>query len=341
MPFLEAAEADLLPAGSAFCGPIQAKFGAIIKGVIPVPDLFVSSGFVCDQSPKVDELLGIKYGVPIIYSDGPNDADKNNWPQLSHRRVRYIAREYEAILKQLDAVLGYRVTEEAVQKADLRIRGIVMQCNRIFDLIKRADPVPTGFVNFGGVARLAKLGINTTTVLGDPEGLVNLHLAELQERVNRGEGRIIKGAPRVGIITFSSIPEPTKMIEDAGLAIVVDPTGLATIKEDLIDSGYEMFWERGAESLLRYCGIAFSQRLVKLFSEWDLDGAILNYPIGCRDLCMEIDKSSELITKELGIPVLLVESCYCDPRTCMSEAIRNRVAAFAEMLTSNKAAKMK
>lgn len=341
MPFLETAEGDILPTGSAFCGPIQAKFGAITKGAIPVPDLFVSSGFVCDQSPKVDELLGVRYGVPIVYSDGPNDADKQHWPELSDRRVQYVSKEYQSIVMQVESVLGYRVTEEAIQRADLRTRDITMQCNRIFDLIRAADPVPTGFVNFAGVARISKLGVNSTTISGDPEGLVNLHIAELQKRVKEGKGTIEKGAPRVGIITFSSIPEPTKMIEDAGLAIVIDPTGLATTKADHIDSGYEIFWERGAEALMRYCGIAFAKRLVHLYGEWDLDGAILNYPIGCRELCMEIRKSSELIAKELGIPVLMIESDYCDPRICVTEATRSRVEAFAEMLKSNKATRVK
>ena len=131
------------------------------------------------------------------------------------------------------------------------------------------------------------------------------------------------------------------MIEDAGLAIVTDFTGLASTESDLTDSGYEMFWERGANTVLRFCGIRFARRVVQVCRESDLDGAVLNYQIGCRDLCMEIDKSSELITTELGIPVLLVESDNSDPRTCVSEAMRNRIAAFAEMLRSNKAAKAK
>jgi benzoyl-CoA reductase/2-hydroxyglutaryl-CoA dehydratase subunit BcrC/BadD/HgdB len=334
IPFLEAAEVDLLPAGSAFCSPIQAKLGAIIKGVIPIPDLLVSSGFVCDQSPKLDELLGIEYGIPVVYSDGPNDAYEKSWPQVSDRRVQYITQESEAILKRFEAVLGYRVTEEEAKRADLRTGNIATQCNRIFDLVKKADPTPTGFVNLGGVARLAKLGINTTTISGDPEGLVNLFYAEIRERVSKGEGSAKKGAPRVGIVTFPSIPEPTKMIEESGLAVVVDFAGLASTEADLVDSSYGRYWERGSETLLRFNGIRHAIRVVQVCREWDLDGAILNYPIGCRDLCMETLKSRELITKELGIPVLVIEADLSDPRNSTSEAVRNRIAAFAEILKS-------
>ena len=334
VPLLEIAEADILPAGSAFCSPVQAKYGAIIKGMIPVPDLLVSSGFVCDQSPKVDELLGSKYGIPVVYSDGPNDADKINWPQVSDRRVQYMAHEYKDTLQKIEAVLGYRITEEQAQQAEMRIGKIAMQCDRVFDLIKEADPTPTGFVNLGEVARVTKLGVNTTTISGDPEGLLDLFYTELQERVNNGIGSFAKGAPRVGIDTFSSIPEPTKMIEEAGLAVVTDFTGLVTTKADGIDSGYEKYWERGGEALLRYCGIAFAKRFVQICRDWDLDGAILNYQIGCRDMCMGTLKMRELIMKELGIPVLLLESDNTDPRNSVSEATRNRIAAFAEVLKS-------
>jgi benzoyl-CoA reductase/2-hydroxyglutaryl-CoA dehydratase subunit BcrC/BadD/HgdB len=341
IPLLEAAEADLLPAGSAFCSPVQSKLGAINKGIIPIPDLFVSSGFVCDQSPKVDELLGIRYGIPIVYSDGPNDAVENDWPLVGDRRVQYVSSEYKAILKQVEAILGYKVTEEAIHKADLRISDITMKFIQIFDLVSKADPVPTGFVNVAEVARVAKLGINSTTVSGDPESLVDLHLKELQERVKQGKGTIAKGAPRVGIHTFSSFPEPTRMVEDAGLAVVVDFTGLATTSGDLTKSNYEKLWDCSAEILLRFNGIRFAKRIVQVCKEYNLDGAVLNYQIGCRDLCMEIRKTSELITKELGIPVLMIESDNADPRNCISEATRSRVVAFAEMLKSNKATGVK
>jgi benzoyl-CoA reductase/2-hydroxyglutaryl-CoA dehydratase subunit BcrC/BadD/HgdB len=333
VPYIEVAEGDILPAASAFCGPIQAKYGAIMKGVIPVPDLLVSSGFVCDQSPKVDELVGSKYGVPVVYSDGPNDADKVKWPYVSDRRVQYMAQEYKDTLQKIETVLGCRITEEQAQEAEMRIGKIAMQCNRVLDLAKNADPMPAGFANFGGVARMAKLGVNTTTVSGNPQAMLDLLYEEILERVNNGKGTIPKGAPRVGIVVFASIPEPTQMMEEAGLAVVVDPTGLAMTDADTIDSGYTKYWERGGEALLRYCGIGFAQRLVQIYKEWNIDGAILNYPIGCRDLCMGSLKAREFITRELGIPVLMLESDYTDPRFT-SEAMRNRITAFAEVLKS-------
>jgi benzoyl-CoA reductase/2-hydroxyglutaryl-CoA dehydratase subunit BcrC/BadD/HgdB len=75
--------------------------------------------------------------------------------------------------------------------------------------------------------------------------------------------------------------------------------------------------------------------------EWNLDGAILNYQIGCRDISVGTLKSSELIKQELGIPSLVLESDLTDPRHLSVEAVRSRVEAFAEVLKANKAAKSK
>jgi benzoyl-CoA reductase/2-hydroxyglutaryl-CoA dehydratase subunit BcrC/BadD/HgdB len=333
---MEIAEGDLLPAGSAFCSPIQVKLGAIDAGLIPVPDLLVSSGFVCDQTPKIDELLNLRYGVPVIYGDGPHDEYEKIWPRVNDKRVKFFTHESKEILAKMKDVLGCTVTEETAKQADLRASIIFNKCNQVFDLIKNADPAPVSFNSIGFLARLVKLGVNTTTVSGDPAGLLDLFYSELQEKVNKGEGIHPKGAPRVGVVTLYSIPEPLKIIEEAGLAIIVDFTGLAIPQVDIMESNYDDFWEHGAETLLHFCGLKFPRRLVHMCREWKLDGAILNFQIGCRDISVGTLKSRDLLTKELGIPSLVLESDLSDPRHVSVESIRSRVEAFAEILRAKK-----
>jgi benzoyl-CoA reductase/2-hydroxyglutaryl-CoA dehydratase subunit BcrC/BadD/HgdB len=338
---MEEAEGDWLPAGSAFCSPIQVKLGAINRGIIPVPDLLVSSAFVCDQTPKIDELLNLKYGIPVIYGDGPHDEYEKTWPQVNDKRVKYITAESKDILRKIEDIFGYSVTEEIARQADLRASNVFAQCNQLFELLKHADPAPVGFNSFGLLVRIAKLGVNTTTVSGDPEGLLHLFYTELKERVDKGEGVHPKGAPRIGVVTLYSIPEPLKIIEDAGLAIVVDFTGLAVPQVDIIESKYNDFWEHSAETLLHFCGLKFPRRLVHMCREWNLDGAVLNYQIGCRDISVGTLKSSDLLMKELGILSLVLESDLSDPRHISVESMRSRVEAFAEILKAKKEVKSK
>jgi benzoyl-CoA reductase/2-hydroxyglutaryl-CoA dehydratase subunit BcrC/BadD/HgdB len=340
-PILEVAEGDLLPAGSAFCGGIQAKLGAIMKGVIPVPDLLVSTGFVCDQTPKIDERLGERYGIPVAYVDSPHDAYQKNWPQVSDERVKYLAQESIDALTKFKEVTGYSATEEMGQRANLRAADLRKRCDKVFDLVRNADPTPTGFNNVGNLVRSANAVVNTTTFAEDIEGLIDLFYKELKERIDRGEGVLPKGAPRIGITMIYCDPAPISMMEKSGLAVVIDLSGLVTTNRENIPSRYEDFWERGAESLLRWLGAKLARRLTQVCKEWDLDGAILNFPIGCRELCVAPHKAKQLITKELGIPVLLLESDHVDTRHYSAESMKSRVEAFAEVLKAAKAAKTK
>ena len=338
-PVLEAAEGDLLPAGLAYCSGLQVRLGGIIKGVIPVPDLLVSSGFVCDETPKLDELVSKRYGIPVAYVDGVNDELEERWPRVSDKRIEYIAQEARDALAIFEEVTGYKVTEEVSQRANERSADLLTRGNRVLDLIRSADPSPISFVDMGIAFRLATRVANTTTVSTDTGGLVDLLYRELKERVNRGEGVLPKGAPRIAMGLPWTEPTGARVIDEAGLTVIVDMTTITELER--IPSEYEDYWERSAEATLRFCGIKFARRFKQICKEWGVDGAILNYPIGCRDLCIAPVKSRDIIMKELGVPVLLLECDHIDTRDYSAEAMRNRVEAFAEMLKAAKAAKTK
>ena len=121
--------------------------------------------------------------------------------------------------------------------------------------------------------------------------------------------------------------------------MIVDMT--TTTELERIPIKYEGYWERSAEATLRFCGIKFASRFKQICKEWNVDGAILNYPIGCRDLCIAPVKSRDIIMKELGVPVLLLECDHIDTRDYSAEAMRNRVEAFAEMLKAAKTVEKK
>jgi hypothetical protein len=335
LPYLEEAERDLFTVSSAFCSPIEIKLGAINRGAIPLPDLCISSGHVCDQTPKLDEILNVRYGTPVVYADGTHDEYEKIWPKVSEKRVDYVTGITAEILEKVDEVLNCSMTEEVAGEADSRIARINMKCKRVFELLKPVDPQPTGFVNVGTLMRLAKLSVNSTTAAEDIDGLLELFYSELQERISQGKGNGPKGRPRVGLSGFASIPEPTSMIEDAGLAIVVDFTGLAPVEEELVESKYVDYWKRGAETVLRHCNGKFSTRLIQVCREWNLDGAIINPPIGCRELCRVAIREKVLINEQLGKPALILECDLADTRSYSAESLRTRLEAFVEMLRAN------
>jgi benzoyl-CoA reductase/2-hydroxyglutaryl-CoA dehydratase subunit BcrC/BadD/HgdB len=336
-PILETAEEDLLPITSAYCGGIKANLGAISMGIIPRPDLLVASAFVCDQTPKVDEILGERYGIPVIYIDGTLDEEKTNWLETTDRRVEYLVQEAKHALERFQEVTGCVVTEEMVQNANLRARNLRLRSKKIADLIRNADPPPTGFNNIAALFRAANWLANPTTY-GKVEEILELCYLELNDRINRGYGCVPKGAPRVGILKVCCDPVLVHRIEKAGLAVVADNTGIIAPNREEFQSKYEDFWYQGIELFVRM-GVGYAARQVELFRDLNLDGVILNYPIGCRDQCISPFKVKQLLTKELGIPVLAVEFDHVETRVFSADFVMSRIEPFAEMLKEVKAAK--
>ena len=339
---LEVAEGDLLQRGLANCSLLQTMLGGITRGVIPVPDLIVPSGVLCDQAPELDELIGRIYGVPVAYLDSVVDEMGENWPQTSERRVKYLAQETNGVLAKFEEVTGYTVTEDISQEANWRYINLLLGGNQVLELVKNADPAPISYVDIGTMFRLTRFS-STTTIFGDVGGMIDLLYGELKERIGRGEGILPKGAPGVSIIMSPTEPSIVKMIEESGLVVRVDAN--ATTEAESAPSKHKDFWERAGESFLRkgvcYCGLGFATQLKQICKEWDLDGAILNYQLSCRGFSIAPLKAKELITKELGIPVLVLECEASDIRDYSAEAMRTRVETFAEVLKAAKAAKAK
>lgn len=338
-PILEAAEEDLLPLASCYCGGIKAKLGAISKGVIPVPDLLVASGFVCDQTPKVDEILSERYNIPVAYIDGTLDEEKMNWEKTSDIRVEYLVQESKDALSKFQEVTGCIVTEEMVREANSRARDLRKRCKKIADLIINADPALIGFDNVAALFRAANWLVNPTTY-GKTEEVIDLCYRDLKGRADRGEGVVAKGAPRVAVYKVCGDPAVVHGIEKAGLAVIADNTGIMAPKREEFRSEYEDFWHQGVELFVRM-GVGYPSRQVEFFRDLDIDGVIYNYPVGCRDQCISPMKVREILTKELGIPVLLLEFDHVETRLYSAEVIMNRVEPFAEMLKEKKIAKSK
>jgi len=339
-PFLEAAEGDLLPPGLANCSLLQARLGGILKGVIPVPDLFVPSSFLCDQAPKLDELLGQIYDVPVVYVDGVEDEMGENWPTSSDRRIKYCAQDPKDVLAKFEEVTGCKMTEEKIREGHVRYINIAMGYNQVHDLIKGLDFMPISQVDLTQAYMLTRV-LNTTTAFADTREILDTLYREVRERIDKGEG-ILQGAPRVMII-LPNLSDPTiiKMMESVGLAVVTH-IGLTT-EPERAPSKYKDYWERAADINMRrgsrYCSLGYAKQIKQVCKEWNLDGAIISFLFSCRAYAIYPLKAKELVMKELGIPALVLESDIYDTRDYSAEAMRTRVETFAEILKTSKAAK--
>ena len=66
---VEAGEETGMPPGGAHCALFQTEVGAIETGIVPLPDLFVTSSNMCEPPAAAISLLHERYGVPCVICD--------------------------------------------------------------------------------------------------------------------------------------------------------------------------------------------------------------------------------------------------------------------------------
>ena len=83
VPILEAAESEWLKTGEVrHCANVKICAGLLTLGLIPKPDLLVTSGQLCDIAPKTVDLLHELYNIPAYYFDTCQDAAFKEYPDL-------------------------------------------------------------------------------------------------------------------------------------------------------------------------------------------------------------------------------------------------------------------
>ncbi len=340
VPTIEAGEQTYMPPGQAHCILLAIRLGAMLEGKIPIPDMLIPSGTTCDQSGKTDEIVQELYGTPVVHLDAGFDCSGQTTVYADALRVRYVAQELQNLAREFRSVTGHEITEKGVEQGIKQyglLRGMYYE---IQDLLK-ADPMPLSTKDFGIIG----LGVSSCLRRFITGGLSagKLLVAELKERIARGEGILPKGVPRV-MVYFPHMADPavTGVVEDLGLAIAVTTRSGVW---DKAPSPYDSIWEKAADQNLRrgsrHSTASMINELKDIARTYQVDGLILDVLAKCRVHTFYPLKAKEIIEKELGIPVLVVEHDHYDTRDYSAERYRSRIEPFAEILKARKAAKVK
>ena len=341
-PVLEAAETNGMGPGLAHCALLQARLGAIIKGIVPIPDVTLTTGFFCDQAPKTDELIHEIYGVPNIFIDRCYEPDWAEYPKVEIRDAKYFGDEIERSMKEFEKILGFNLTDEAKASAFKQNgKGWFAYLN-IIELM-RADPVPLTASNaillpFFMVISPMRRFVNEGT-----EALKILY-GEVKARVKAGKGVAPKGAPRVIIMLPSWVdPDFSYLItNELGLAVPVCSLNWL-IPREMEKTHLRDFGGRIGESMLRrgafHSASGYIGYVKEIAQRWKVDGVIMNFPFSCRPAAIPPMMAKRSLEKDLGIPLLLLEYDIYDSRDYSTQQVRTRVETFSELLKLDKAQK--
>lgn len=338
-PILEEGERNGLPPGHGLCSLQQIRVGGMAKGIIPVPDMVLTSSYFCDMGSKTDELLHQRYGHPAVYMDGSMDSRWGDFPDCPPERVDYLGGRLEESFAGVRKYLGVEVTQEARVEGAACARALLGALGELSELMNTADQQPLSIVTVELARRLTSGSAGKRVLTEGPQAIALLNQG-VKERIDRGVAVVEKGAPKVMVMLSNhSDPRIMRMIENCGLSV---PQSVATglwakyktnvpfISGDKI-AKHEMVrgWYHGTYGRI--------VRAAEIAQEAGMDGIIWNYLYHCRPLSLDSHLFKQYVEKETGIPVLSLEFDLADSRTYSAESLRTRVETFAEMLRARKA----
>jgi len=341
VPILEAAERQWLKSGAvAHCGMVKSRVGLISLGLIPKPDLTITTGFACETSPKVNELLEEVYGIPACYVDACQDRELWEYPD-STRVISFAAKSMRAAVERIHEVTGCRITDDMLWKVLEERKALNFSRERLNDLIRHADPMPIGSTHLNLIgAGLGSVYFRRAELTEAVDALDTLH-EELLERTRQGIGATSKGAPRVlGMFPHHHAdPRWEHVANQMGVAIVAcdfegAPQGGAA--GDVRELG-DPYW-----AIVQHLNGPFTQPLggrldiiLNMCRNLRVDGVFCHYHPGCRYVVADVMIVREAILKELGIPVLMIEWENFDPRAYNHEQYETKLETFKSMMESS------
>jgi len=338
-PILEAGEENGLPPGHGLCSLQQVRVGGMAKGIIPVPDLALTSSYFCDMGSKTDELLHERYGHPAVYVDGSMDSRWGEFPEYLPERVEFLGGQLEKVFEGVKEVLGVEVTEADRSEGASRSRDLMGALRELVELMSGADPQPVS-IDDVEMARRLTVGSASKRILVEGPQAIALLSQGVKERIDKGIGVVEKGAPRIMIyLAHFSDPSIVRMIESCGLSIPQTYLAATTSKyrrgTPFIAGEILAKEEMARGSFHSNYGVV--TRAAEIIQEANVDGVIWNYLYNCRPISLPAYLLKRFVEKETGIPVLALEFDLADSRTYSAGALRTRVETFAEMLRARKA----
>lgn len=344
-PVFEAAERLWLNPGQGHCGYPQVELGLNALDLIPKADLYAATAFPCDELSKSFELMSLFFAVPVQWVNRCQDRDWREPVNLKRDR-EFIASEVQRAIKRVEEVVGFELTDEMLAQAEQFRAATAAPMAKIHELIRTNDPPPISstivpYLHFAISMPATRRAMEGSAKAG------SILLEEMKHRVSQGIGVVSKGAPRVlhQIWPNYSDPSVVRRLEELGVAVVIFEGELYE-SDDMFSPdtrGFARFPERFAARTtqrINYSNYRIrANGIINACNRFNLDGVFWwNHP-PCRYYGTDAWLLKDIVQKELGIPFLVVEGDFFDPRFCKAQQLGTKLEAFAEMVKDYKASK--
>ena len=317
--------ADLCSYARSHIGAALQPRRAPLNGM-PRPNLLICCNNICGTVLKWYEALAALYDVPLFVLDVPF---QRATPAEDHV-VAYVADQLRELVDWLEAHTGRRLQPEKLDVVLTRSREATALWQEILDFgLHRPCPInaPDLFVAMAPIVALR----GTRRAVECYRGLK----AELEDRVARTIGAVPHERYRLlwdNIAIWYRLYRFFRPFMDAGACFVADTyTNAWTVALDLEEPFLGM--ARAYTGVFINLDLPTRMRTIAgLARRFQVDGMVMHANRSCKPFSITQGAIRDGLRDELGLPVLILEADMCDARLYNEGAVRERVAAFLEML---------
>ncbi|MBN1832434.1 MAG: 2-hydroxyacyl-CoA dehydratase [Deltaproteobacteria bacterium] len=339
-PYLEEAEKTGIPYGCRHCALNKTRYAIRRLGIIPSPDINWIWGFICDEAPKTDEFIQLYHDPEwkTYVTRLPHDQPLGTVEDEVIERVEYLADQMRDGFESVQKEIGIKVPEEKIKEVIEIWQKYAAKVSELGQLMS-VDPQPLNAVS----GRFFWEGLFTpfNTGIESMEKALDIALREVKERVNKKEGILPQGAPKLLIYSMHpTVPWIAKMFEENGVGIPLSEFFILT-KKQLRPSSFEDPYMAAAESWLRTSGMVNpgyqAEQICEKITTHKFDGMVFGLMDFDRWLGSSHRILGRMVEEKTRLPVFYIEGDNWEDRDYSPEALRTRIESICEIMKIRKA----
>jgi len=315
------------------CSYARSHIGSVLdprrapQGGLPKPDLLVACNNICGTVLKWYQVLAQLLRVPLFFIDAPYQHE----PGLQEHAVAYVSDQLGELVAWVTHHTGRRLHPQRLERT-IRLSNEAVSLWRTIREMCRARPSPLNAPDlFTTMAPIVVLR-GTRAAVWYYRRLER----EVRGRVARGEGALLQ-EERYRLLWDNIAIWPHlfrffNLFSSAGACFVVDTyTNAWSLSVD-VDEPLHGLARTYSSVWINQSLQARAAQMVEMVRDFSVDGMVFHSNRSCKPYSLGQYDLLDIVSRETGIPGLVIEADMCDTRLYAEEPIKNRVQAFIDQL---------